>query len=102
MATLYITEYKSMGQVPNNAAQMPQEPPIAEQTVGIGGSSASSAAFDPLTRFVRLHPDSICSIKFGQSPITVDATSQRMAANQTEFKAIPEGGNYIVAVITNS
>lgn len=101
MTTLYITEYAFLGQVPNNAAQMPQEPPIAEQTVAIGASSAASSAFNAKTRFVRLHTDAICSVKVGVSP-TAAATNGRMAANQTEYRAVPEGGQYSVAVITNS
>lgn len=101
MATLYITEYSAMGQAPNSGPQMPQEPPIAEQTVAISGSSAASAAFNSKTRFVRVHTDAICSVEFGAAP-TATATTGRMAANQTEYRGVPEGGAFKVAVISNS
>lgn len=100
MATLYVTEYAIMGQTPNNAAQMPQEPPIASQTVAIGGTSTQSQPFNPSTRFVRLHSDAICSLALAVNP-TATVTSARLAANQTEFRAVPEGGSFRVAVITN-
>lgn len=100
MATLYITEFALMGQVPNSAAQMPQQPPLAEQTVTIGAST-QSAAFNAKTRFVRLHTDAICSVEFGTNP-TATAANARLAANQTEFHGVPEGGAFKVAVITNS
>lgn len=101
MAVLYVTEYQYMGQVPNSAAQMPQEPPLAEQTIAIGGTSTQSSNFNAKTRFVRLHTDAICSIEFGTNP-TASATTGRMAANQTEYRAVPEGGSFKVAVITNT
>lgn len=101
MATLYITEYATVATLPNATGQVALEPAIAEQTVAIGVSSAASAAFNAKTRLVRLHTDSVCSIKLGLSP-TAAATNGRLAANQTEFRAVPENGSFQVAVITNS
>ena len=100
MATLYVTEYSQMGQV-GGGQQMTQEAPVAEQTVAIGGGSALSANFNASTRFVRLHTDAICSVAFGTAPVA-SAANRRMAANQTEYHAVPEGGSFKVAVITNS
>lgn len=57
MATLYITEYQSIAM----PAQVPQEPPLADQTVAIGASSANSVAFSENTRLIRLHTDAIYS-----------------------------------------
>jgi len=101
VATVYISEYARMGAVPNTAAQMPQEPPVATQTVAIGATSTRSAYFDPNTRFVRIHVDAVCSIAFGQNPVA-DATAGRFAANQTEFRGVPQGGAFCLAVISNS
>jgi hypothetical protein len=101
MAVLYITEYAWMASVPNAGPQMPMEPPVAEQTVAIGGTSAQSATFNAKTRFVRLHTDAICSVEFGTNP-TATATDGRLAANQTEYRGVPEGGTLKVAVITNT
>jgi hypothetical protein len=103
MATLYVTEYATGGfaQVGGAVVQTAHEPPLAEQTVSIGGSSAASSAFNAATTLVRLHADAICSILFGTSP-TAAAAKQRFAANQTEYKTVPRGQSYKVAVITNS
>lgn len=107
MAILYIREYVGVGMVGNAtgqgqafvAAPAPVEPALADQTVAIGGSSASSVAFNAKTNLVRLHTDAICSIAFGASP-TASATTARMAANQTEYFVVLPGQK--VAVITNS
>lgn len=99
---LYITEYAELAIGPaGRVGQMPMEPPVAEQTVAIGASSTASAAFNAKTRFVRLHTDAICSVAFGTAP-TATATTGRFAANQTEYRAVPLGASYEVAVITNS
>lgn len=97
MAVLYITElttYQTFNIIP--AAAMP---PVAEQTVAIGGSSTQSNAFNAKTGLVRLNCDSTCSIEFGTNP-TASSTTARLAANQTEYFVVTPGSK--VAVITNS
>lgn len=102
MAVLYITEYADLAETPDQVRhEMPQEPALADQTVAIGGSSTASAAFNIGTRFVRLNCDAPCSILFGTAP-TATATKGRMAANQTEYRGVPQGASYKVAVITNT
>lgn len=102
MATLYVTEYANLGVSPGGgSAPVVAEPPIAEQTVAIGGSSAASSAFANNTNFIRLHTDAICSVIFGTAP-TATAAKRRMAANQTEYVQVPVNKLYKVAVITNS
>lgn len=101
MAVLYITEYALMGAAPNASPQMPMEPALASQTVAVGGASAQSAFLNIATRFVRLHSDVVCSVALGPAP-TATATAARMAANQTEYRAVPEGGSCRVAVIANA
>jgi hypothetical protein len=106
MAVLYITEYSGlMPSPPGGQGQIPIEPPVAEQTVAIAAGSAQSAAFNAKTRLVRIHTDAICSIEFGTNP-TATSTTQRLAANQTEFKGVPislsSGVSFKVAVITNT
>jgi hypothetical protein len=100
MAVLYISEYSDMrlsyGQL---AIQAPFEPSLAEQHVAIGGTSTPSSAFNDKTKFVRLHTDAICSVKFGTSPTAV-TTEKRMAAGQTEFFGVRPGDK--VAVISNT
>jgi hypothetical protein len=100
MATLYITELSNSGN--SNTApylQMAAQPPIAEQTVAIGASSAQSSALNAATKFVRLFTDTVCGISFGTNP-TAGATSARMAANTTEYFGVPQGQSFKVAVIT--
>ncbi len=102
MATLYIAEYQQLTPAPPGAqGQFQMEPPIAQQTVAIGASSTQSAAFNPLTRFVRLHTDAICSVNFGTNQ-TAAATNARMAANTTELHGVPVNQAFKVAVITNT
>lgn len=102
MAVLYVAEYAELPVGPaGRVGQMPMEPPVAEQTVAIAGVSAASLAFNTKTRFVRLHTDAICSVVFGAAPVAT-AVNGRLAANQTEYRAVPPGASYKVAVITNT
>ena len=73
MATLYISEYAHVD-AEDGGAQVAIEPRIAVQTVAIAGSSAASSAFDPLTYYVRIHTDAICSYKFGRTAPTAVAS----------------------------
>lgn len=99
MAKVYITEHP----LPNFHMGSPMpvlpSPPLASQTVAIGGSSTQSAAFNAEAKIVCVHTDAICSIEFGASP-TATANSRRLAANSTEFFQIVPGQK--VAVITNT
>lgn len=102
MAVAYITEYAGLmfPAAPGAAGQVPQEPPLAEQTVAIG-AEAKSSAFNAQTRLVRVHVDAICSISFGTAP-TATTSMQRLAANQTQFHGVPKGASYKVSVISNT
>lgn len=103
MATLYITEFVAVMQIApgGHPIQIAAEPPVAEQTVAIGGASVQSNPFNAATRFVRLHTDSICSIEIGANPVA-SATTRRLAANTTEYFAVPATQSFKVAVITNT
>lgn len=100
MATLYITEYATSGWT--TAAGLPcgQEPGFDQAPVGIG-AAASSLPFQATTRFVRLHCDTICSVKFGPAGATTAATTnKRLNANQTEYFGVV--GGQVVSVILNT
>lgn len=100
MAVLYIAEYdRLIGDLNGSRILATPEPPIAEQTVAIGGSSAASSAFNSQTRFIRVHTDAICHILIGKAP-TATTSKQRLAANQTEVKAVTAGDK--IAVIEGS
>lgn len=107
MAVLYITEYAGLMPSPvGGQAQIPMEPPLAEQTVAIGGSHAESVAFNSQTRVVRLHTDAICAVVFGTAPVAVvsgaGVGSQRLAASQTQYHGVPVGQSYKVSNISTS
>ena len=94
MAKVYIAEFTAID------LNVSREPPLAEQTVAIGGSSVqSSNAFHAMTRVIRVHTDAICSVAIGRNP-TATVNTRRLAENQTEFFGA-EGGQKI-AVISNT
>jgi len=99
MGTLYISEYIDLLVIGGRAAPVVLEPAIAEQTVAIGGASKQSNPFQPTTRFVRLHSDSSCSVRFGADPTATNA-SGRLVAGQTEYRGVI--GGLKLAVIANS
>lgn len=99
MAVLYITELRDIGGGGNFPANIAHAPSLAKQTVAIGGSSVASTAFGPNTTMIRVHTDAICSIDIRTAPVAT-ATTERMAANQTEYWAINPGDK--IAVITNT
>lgn len=102
MATVYITEYARQARDASGFQMVvADEPPAASQTVAIGGTSTQSAAFNSLTRFVRVSTDAICSIEFGTNP-TATSSTRRMPANTTEYFGVPQGASYKIAVITNT
>lgn len=102
MATLYITEFSALGTSHRgDTTQIAKQPPNAEQTITVGGSTTNSGVFATNTSIVRCHADTVCSVVFGASP-TATAAKMRMAQNQTEYFAVPMNASYKVAVITNA
>ena len=102
MATVYITEYARQARDASGYQMViADEPSVTNQTVAVTGASAQSATFNPLTRFLRVHTDAICSIEFGTNP-TATTTSRRMPANTTEYFGVPLNGSYKIAVISNT
>ena len=107
MTILYITEFADFGTTKNGrTGQVAEQPPLAEQTIALTSSSAQSSAFNTNTSLIRLHTDSICAVEFGTDPTAVasggGSPTARMAANQTEYYTVPNGGTYMVAGITSS
>ncbi len=98
---VYISEHEVMGAQHGGLVQAVRQPPLAEQTVAVGGSSTQSSAFNARTQVVRVHTDVICSIKFGTDP-TATTTTARMGAGQTEYFSVPMGAAYKIAVISNT
>ena len=102
MATVYLTEFANTGRdSAGYKMQCAQESQTASQTLSITAGSVQSAVFNPLTRFVRVSTDAVCSVEFGANP-TATAISMRMPANSSEYFGVPLNGGFKVAVITNS
>lgn len=109
MASLYVTEYQGLGQVDPGGleglsfqvtAQSAKGPALAEQKITISGVTAQSAAFNRLTRLIRVHTDVVCSVSVGGANPAATVSSARLAANQTEYFSVDAGDK--IAVITNS
>lgn len=101
MATLYITEYKQLlAYYTGVTGQIVQTPPVAEQTVAIGGTSAQSSAFNANTGVIRVTTDAICSVYVGGTNPTATTGSSRMAVSTYEYYAVTPGDK--LAVIANT
>lgn len=101
MAKLYVTEYIEVAPFGGVAVAVPREPEVTTQVVTFSTSTQSSA-FSGKTRIVRIHTDAICCIAFGTNPTAVITTHRRLAANQTEYFAVPAGQSYMVAAVTTT
>ena len=101
MGILYITEFADEGRDANgNLAPVAMMPPIAQQAITFT-TSTQSAVLNAQTRLVRLHTDSICSVRAAVNPTAV-TTDARLAANQTEYFAVPAGSGLKIAAIANT
>lgn len=98
MATLQITEFESLGNVPGSGAVQvaPLDRVIANQAVTISGTSAQSAALNVRTRYVRIETDTRCAITAALSP-TATATMTALDANAAEYFSCM-GGLKIAAI----
>lgn len=100
MAKLYITEYQDLPRDAKGIAVMCGNEidggGIDQTPVDYTSGAAQSAAFAADTKFVRVHTDAICSIKFGANP-TATTNSKRMAAGTTEFFGV-RGGQKVSAI----
>lgn len=102
MSKLYVTEFVGADEKANTVtpaarvAGATDQPPLT-----ISGTSAQSAAFGTGGSLVRLHTDVICCVAFGTNP-TATTSSMRMAADSTEYFAVPAGSAWKVAVIAGT
>lgn len=87
MADVFITEYADATPI-GLGKFMPVgvEPAVAEQAVLIG-AAVQSAAFNPKTRFVRVHAEAAVCIKFGVNPTAV-TNEHRLPAGAVEFYGV--------------
>jgi hypothetical protein len=87
-ATLYITEYASLGAAGSNMTPYPPGQALDTQAIAISGSSAQSAAFGSTTRVVLLTCDEGCSVVFSTDPTAT-----------TDDTLLQQGVPYIFAVV---
>lgn len=99
MAVVYITEHDKPTVYYGQLLPVAKMPPLASQTVSIGGGSTQSSAFGASTKMIAVHTDAICSVEFGSNP-TATSSSFRLAANTTQYFEVTPGQK--VAVITNT
>ena len=106
MAVLFISEFANLAATSGRDTNVFPMPPVAEQTVAIGASSAQSSAFSAVTNFIRVCADAVCSIEIGASSLNsgtgpaATATKMRIPANVPEYFAVRPG--QILAVIQNT
>lgn len=98
MAFIYITEFASLANV--SGCPIAMMPPVAEQRVAIGAETDSNP-FNARTRYIRVQNDAICSIAIGAAP-TAAVTGLRLAADSTEYFAVPTNSGYVLSVIINT
>lgn len=91
MANLYVSEFRATGPDRNGFMRpVMTMPPIAEQTVAIGGTSTQSSEFNGDTSFIRVIADLACTISVAVSP-TATTTTMRLAADSPEYFAVVRG-----------
>ena len=105
MASLYIEEFQGVGQPQQQrdfigaARATVLLPSLSQSVIAITGSSTPSNPFGLQTIMIRVHCDSVCSIKVGGIAPTATTTNMRFAANQTEYFSVYPGE--ALAVIAN-
>lgn len=65
MGNMYIAEFDRMPEPGGTVAPMFNVPPVAEQKITTSGTSASSAALNANTRYVRIKVSDAGHLKFG-------------------------------------
>lgn len=101
MAKVYISEYARYAVGSNGLIAAVEGPPLAVQVLDTSGGVQQSSAFNAETRVIRVHTDGIVSVLMGTNP-TATTSSERMAANQTEYFGTPRGQSYKLSAITNT
>lgn len=99
--TLFVTEFSSIRNARSALDPVAAVPPLAEQTVAVGGTSAQSAVLNIATGIVRLHALANCCVSFGASP-TATVASMRLAAGSTEYFSVTPNSSLKIAAIASA
>lgn len=101
MATLKISEFEHVSQVPGVPVQIPQEPAVAHQSVTFTTATAS-AAFNVRTRYVKLYPSADCYVRFSTAGSAATTAYEYLKATTDHWRGIPEGQSFKVSVYDGS
>ena len=101
MGNMYIAEFDRMPEPGGTVAPMFNAPPVAEQKVTTSASSASSAAFNASTRFVRIKLSDAGHLKFGtgSGEAVTATTSSAIHLEAGAYECFAVDGGAKVAVI---
>ncbi len=95
-ATLYISEFQNaVGVIGTTQAQVYPQIAVTDQTVGLSGSTASSAAFNAKTHAVQLICDEGCSVNFNGSAAT---TSNYLLQQGVPYQFVVAPGGSVAAI----
>jgi hypothetical protein len=102
VSTLFLSEFSDLPITSNGVAQMPgAQFWLADQTIAIGGSSATSAAFNDETAFIVVVADAACSIAWtaeGAESVNPATTSNWLLPANTPCPFGVAGGMRISAI----
>jgi len=100
MANLHITEFSTQARdsaFGSALVPVPQMPPVAEQTLAIGATSAACTnGFNAATRFIRLTPKADCYIQIAATPVATTSLLPLTSGQAYDFGVTP---GHKVAVI---
>ena len=100
MATLYITEFRSMQSAAGvghaeESAPAANLPSLGTQAIVLSGSSQQSAVIQAATKLVRIKTDGACFVTVGASP-TATAAGMPLFAGDSEYFGIRPGDKLAV------
>lgn len=101
MAFLSVSEFQSITHAnPSgfHAIPAPMSPAVVEQSVAIGGTTTTSAAFSNTTRFIQVNTDTVCVLAFNGGLPTQGI--HRLGQNETRYYGVNAGGT--ISVMTSN
>ncbi len=103
MATAYLREYANISRT--TAAQAPDEPALADQTITTSGTTAASAAFNASTHLLAISTPAAqaVGVQFSATPGAATAAvagSLRLPANSVFFFAVRPGDKVSLIDVT--
>lgn len=98
MSDFHITEFKSIGNIPNVGDAQIAKGPVASQHLTLTGSNQQSAAVNVDTKFVRIATQTACFVAIAANPNALSGIQIFMPANSVDYFMIPNG--HKIAAVT--